>query len=148
MPAPRQSFDEQAFRSRHANTIDGLARETEKARAEIERPDWTDASKDGDEWQEPVDAFCTLIGKDAATMTKPTRYKLMGIFKDVGACTRTTAPEVAAAIAQFKERYEWWDDDWPGDGFCQRLGMLLTPDTKEPSIFDTRGYRTEAPAAL
>ena len=101
----------------------------------------------GDGWDIALDAWCTLIGKPKGGMTIPTQIKLKGIFQDVGAVMKSTAPEVASAIGLYKERYDWWDDDWPSDGFTNRLGMILVPDAKEAHAVHS-GYRDDSPGAV
>lgn len=117
----------QAMRDRLGADPFAVAAKCEQARAQVEHPDFADPTHDGDSWSVAIDAFADMTGK---AFSPATRIKLAGIFRDVGAATNTTAPEVAAAVGAFKERYPWWDDDWPSEGFCQRLGMLLTPDAE------------------
>ncbi|MHC4704826.1 MAG: hypothetical protein ACYTFQ_30125 [Planctomycetota bacterium] len=51
-----------AFKSRHARDPLGLAAEAERKRAEVEHPDFTDASKDGYSWAgKPLAGFQALI---------------------------------------------------------------------------------------
>jgi hypothetical protein len=85
----------------------------------------------GQPWcNRPVEEWCKLAGKSYAEMSVPTRIKLGGIFYKIGTITDSTALEVAEAIGNFKAEHPWWeyDFDWPTDGFCNRLGMMLVPD--------------------
>lgn len=105
------------------------------------------SSTDASPWDVALDAWCEFVGKPKAGMTVPTQIKLKEIFESVGAAMESTAPEVADAIGRFKERYGWWDDDWPSEGFTNRLGMLLVPDAKEAHVVHT-GYRDDSPGAV
>jgi len=101
-----------------------------------------------DDWDVTVQAWGKLISKETSEMGQGTRIKLAQIFQQVGAATGRTAPEVARAIGRFKDEYEWWNDTWPGDGFCNRLGMLLVPDTADPERnLATSGFRRVEPVS-
>jgi len=94
----------------------------------------------GEPWcNRPVEEWCKLAGKSYKDMSIPTRIKLGGIFYKIGTVTDSTPLQVAEAIAQFPFEYAWWEKkigfEWPGDGFCNRIGMILTPDA-EPEPID------------
>lgn len=102
-----------------------------------------DPTKDG--WANgPVSEWCVLSGKQYAEMSVGTRLKLADIFQEVGVITDSTPSQMADAIRRFPLEYDWWKEkvgfEWPGDGFCNRLGMLLTPNAPpEPVDLDKDG---------
>jgi len=129
----------------------GVARATktfeDNARNGNSRAGVADPTQDDNPWVDiAVREWCSIAGKDFTRMTKGTKLKLAGIFRQVGAICDSGAVPIGAAIKRFPGAHPFWRDkvgfEWPSDTFCNKLGMMLQPDV------ELSAYQPDSPPVL
>jgi len=98
-----------AFKARHSDNPFGLAQETEKARDEIEHPDFADPARDVDQWDTAFRTFCIafLPGCDPGRMPKKKRRQMTREIQRLAQEVHASPQDAVGAIRDLASLEAW-----------------------------------------